>query len=88
MALANLGEMATGLALLNGLPDRARGILAGFNVEYLKKARGLLRAESRCEIPGSNAEREVEVVCEIRDTGGDIVTVARAQWLIGPEKTA
>jgi acyl-coenzyme A thioesterase PaaI-like protein len=87
MALANLGEMATGLALMNGLPDRTRGILARFNVEYLKKARGILVAECHCEIPDSNAERELEVVCEIRDTRGDIVTVARAQWLIGPEKT-
>jgi acyl-coenzyme A thioesterase PaaI-like protein len=87
MALANLGEMATGLALMNGLPDRTRGILARFNVEYLKKARGILVAECHCEIPDSNAERELEVVCEIRDTSGDIVTVARAQWLIGPEKT-
>lgn len=88
MALANLGEMATGLALLNSLPGNTRGILKGFNVDYLKKARGVLLAECRCEIPGSNAEREVEVRCEIRNTSRDIVTVARAQWLIGPEKPA
>ena len=86
MALANLGEMATGLALLNGLPDYTRGILAGFNVEYLKKARGRLVAECRCEIPDNNAEREVEVLCEISNTDNEVVTVARAQWLIGPEK--
>jgi acyl-coenzyme A thioesterase PaaI-like protein len=86
MALANLGEMATGLALLNGLPDNMRGILAGFNVEYLKKARGRLVAECRCEIPDNNAEREVEVLCEISNTDNEVVTVARAQWLIGPEK--
>jgi len=86
MALANLGEMATGLALLNSLPDQTRGILAGFSVEYLKKARGLLLAECHCEIPDSNAEQEVEVRCDIRNTTGDIVSVARARWLIGPEK--
>ena len=88
MALANLGEMATGLALMNSLPDNARGILKGFNVEYLKKARGSLVAECRCDIPGSNTERDVDVLCEIRDTGGDVVTLARAQWLIGPERPA
>ena len=87
MALANLGEMASGLSLMNSLPEDTRGILAGFSIEYLKKARGRLLAESRCEIPADNSEREVEVLCEIRDTEGDIVTVARAQWLIGPEKT-
>ena len=85
MALANLGEMATGLALLNGLPDNMRGILTGFKIEYLKKARGRLIAECRCVVPDNNAEREVEVSCEIRNTDNELVTVARAQWLIGPE---
>ncbi len=47
MALANLGEMVTGLALMNSLPDSARGILTGFAVDYLKKARG--RAD--CRVP-------------------------------------
>jgi acyl-coenzyme A thioesterase PaaI-like protein len=87
MALANLGEMASGLALINGLPDNTRGILAGFNIEYLIKARGELLAECHCEVPASDSEREVEVLCEIRNTAGDIVTVVKAQWLIGPEKT-
>ena len=86
MALANLGEMATGLALLNSLPDQTRGILAGFNVEYLKKARGVLRAECRCEIPGSNAEKEIELVSEIRNASAELVTLVKARWLIGPEK--
>ena len=88
MALANLGEMASGLALMNSLPDNARGILAAFNIEYLKKARGELLAECRCEVPATNSEREVEVLCEIRNTDDDIVTVIRAQWLIGPEKNS
>jgi acyl-coenzyme A thioesterase PaaI-like protein len=88
MALANLGEMASGLALMNGLPENARGILAAFNIEYLKKARGELLAECRCEVPAINSEREIDVLCEIRNTDGDIVTVVRAQWLIGPENTA
>jgi len=86
MALANLGEMATGLALMNGLPDKMRGILTRFDIEYLKKARGLLRAECRCEIPSSNQDRELDVSCEIRDTAGDVVSVVTAHWLIGPEK--
>ena len=71
MALDSLGEMATGLALMNGLPD---------------KMRGLLRAECRCEIPSSNQDRELDVSCEIRDTAGDVVSVVTAHWLIGPEK--
>jgi acyl-coenzyme A thioesterase PaaI-like protein len=87
MALANLGEMVTGLALMNSLPDRARGILTGFDVDYLKKARGRLTAECRCEIPADNTEREYELTGEIRDAQGDIVSTARARWLIGPVKS-
>ena len=86
MALANLGEMTTGLALMNGLPEKMRGILTRFDIEYLKKARGLLTAECRCEIPSSNQERELDVSCEIRDTAGDVVSIVTAHWLIGPEK--
>jgi len=86
MALANLGEMATGLALMNGLPDRMRGILTRFDIEYLKKARGRLMAECCCEIPSTNQELELDVRCEIRDTAGDVVSVVTAHWLVGPEK--
>ena len=85
MAIANLGEMATGLALMNSLPDRARGILKRFDIDYLKKARGRLTAECHCEVPDSNAEREVDVVCDIHDRSGDVVSHVVARWLIGPE---
>jgi acyl-coenzyme A thioesterase PaaI-like protein len=72
---------------MNSLPDKARGILAGFSVDYLKKARGRLTAECRCDIPQDNSEREYELTGEIRDAQGDIVSIARARWLVGPEKT-
>jgi acyl-coenzyme A thioesterase PaaI-like protein len=86
MALANLGEMATGLALMNSLPEKARGILKRFDIDYLKKARGRLMAECRCEIPADNQERELAVQCEIRDMAGALVSVVTAHWLIGPEQ--
>jgi acyl-coenzyme A thioesterase PaaI-like protein len=85
MALANLGELATGLALMNSLPNQARGILVGFSVDYLKKARGRLTATCRCEIPSSNLEHEYLLTGEIRNENGDIVAIARARWLVGPE---
>jgi acyl-coenzyme A thioesterase PaaI-like protein len=85
MALANLGEMVTGLALMNSLPDQARGILTGFEMDYLKKARGKLIAECRCEVPPDNAEREYMLSGEIRDVAGDVIAVAQARWRVGPE---
>ena len=85
MALANLGEMTTGLALMNSLPDGARGILTGFSITYLKKARGRLLAECRCAIPPDNSQHEYELTGEIRDTHDEVVAVVQARWLIGPE---
>jgi acyl-coenzyme A thioesterase PaaI-like protein len=85
MALANLGEMVTWLALMNSLPEQARGILTGFEMNYLKKARGKLQAECRCEVPPDNAERDYQLSGEIRDVAGDVVAVALARWRIGPE---
>ncbi|HHJ15169.1 MAG TPA: DUF4442 domain-containing protein [Gammaproteobacteria bacterium] len=86
MALANLGEMATGLALLNGLPDNTRGILTGFSICYLKKARGVLTAECRCDTPDSNERREYLVNGGICNSDGEAVAEIEARWLIGPEQ--
>jgi acyl-coenzyme A thioesterase PaaI-like protein len=85
MALANLGEMVTGLALLNSLPDKSRAILTGFSIEYLKKARGTLLAQSRCAGPSGDAIEDCEVNGEIRDSTGAVVATVRARWHIGPE---
>jgi acyl-coenzyme A thioesterase PaaI-like protein len=85
MALANLGEMATGLALLDSLPDKSRAILTGFSIDYLRKARGTLLAQSRCAGPRSNAIEDLEVDGEIRDGSGAVVATVRARWRIGPE---
>lgn len=88
MALANLAELVTGLALMNSLPDKTRGILAGFSIDYLKKARGRLRAECRCEIPTSSEEREYLLTGAILNEDDEIVAEAKARWLVGPEPVA
>lgn len=88
MALANLAELVTGLALMNSLPDKTRGILAGFSIDYLKKARGRLRAECRCEIPTSSEEREYLLTGAILNEDDEVVAEAKARWLVGPEPVA
>ena len=85
MALANLGELVTGLALMNSLPDNTRGILTGYSIDYVKKARGRLLAECRCSVPADNTEQTVTLAGEIMDCAGDVVTTVAARWLIGPE---
>ncbi|HCP45146.1 MAG TPA: DUF4442 domain-containing protein [Deltaproteobacteria bacterium] len=84
IALMNLGEVTTGLAVMCGLPDGARGILVGLSMDYQKKARGLLTAECSCDVPATTDRQEYEIVGEIKDEAGEIVATARARWLIGP----
>jgi len=85
VALANLAEASSGLALLCGLPADARAILTGLSIEYTKKARGTLRSE--CDFPPvTTAEpREIEIESVIRDAAGDVVARGRARWKIGPK---
>ena len=85
IALANMAELSTGLAMISGLPAGVNGILVGLNVTYEKKARGQLRAECRCTVPTGDTRQEVPIETEIKDLAGDVVTRATATWLVGPQ---
>jgi acyl-coenzyme A thioesterase PaaI-like protein len=84
IALANLGEAASGLAVIAGLPPTARGILVGFRIEYLKKARGTLVAECTCTVPAPSEPMDFEPVVDIRDEAGDVVARAWPKWRLAP----
>lgn len=86
IALLNLAEVASGVAMMYSLPPQARGILTGFNIEYLKKARGTLTAECECNPPETTERKEYWVEAVIKDQAGDVVARAQAKWLIGPPK--
>lgn len=88
VALVNLGELATGLAMLTGLSARTRGIVTGLSITYHKKARGLLMAECRCEVPEVTADRDYEAAATITDTTGDVVARVTARWRLGPSPKA
>jgi acyl-coenzyme A thioesterase PaaI-like protein len=86
IALANLAEVTSGLAMIAGLQPEARSILTGFSVEYLKKARGTLVAE--CSTPVVDASTRGEHIIEsiVRDSAGDVVAKGTARWLVGPRE--
>jgi acyl-coenzyme A thioesterase PaaI-like protein len=84
IALANVAEVITGLAVMTGLPSDARAILVGLSVEYVKKARGRLTAECTCDPPSTSEAREVIVQSCVTDEKGDVVARAQARWKVGP----
>lgn len=86
IALMNLAEVTTGLALHYKLPLHARAILTGISIEYLKKARGRLEAEAEAPLPSGLEREEVALAGVIRDAGGEIVARATARWLVGPRE--
>lgn len=83
IALANLGEMTSGLAMTTAAPSGVRSILTGLSVEYVKKARGTLVAESRVVVPAVTGDVEHDVRAEIRDAANEVVAVITARWRLG-----
>ena len=84
IALTNLAEVASGVAMVVALPDDVRGIPIRISIDFVKKARGELIAECRCEVPRVYAPLEVELHPEIRDAGGDVVARATVRWRLAP----
>jgi acyl-coenzyme A thioesterase PaaI-like protein len=86
VALVNLAELTGNVALAYALPDDARFIVAGIEIEYTKKARGTLTATTDCPIPTSSERRQYDVPVTIHDAAGDEVARAVLHTLVGPKK--
>ena len=90
VALVNLGEVTSGLALMAALPSGVRGIVTQLRVDYLKKARGRLIAECRATAPAAAVRGQVDHTVEalINDASGDPVARVTVHWRLGPAAPA
>lgn len=84
-ALMNFAELTSGLAFITGLGPNMQGIVTQFEIDYLKKARGDLRAESKSDFIDASGPRECQIEAIIRDSSDDIVARGRATWSIRPK---
>lgn len=85
IALANLGELAGNVALAYSLPDDARFIVSGLEIEYVKKARGTITAVGECPIPRTSNRAQLDVPVVLRDDSGDEVARVLLHSLVGPK---
>lgn len=83
IALANLAEEASGLAVLTAIGE-ARAILIAFRIGFSKKARGRLVAESRVPPRRVTEPGEIEATATITDASGETVAEAVATWRVAP----
>jgi acyl-coenzyme A thioesterase PaaI-like protein len=84
VALVNLGEVTSGLAMLTATPPTVRGIVTHIETDFLKKARGRLVAVSECVVPAMTVAMDYEVRAEISDAEGDIVARVSVLWRLAP----
>lgn len=86
IALMNLAEMTSGMAMMAGLPDGVRGIVTTLSITYHKKARGTIRSIARVNVPTVTEDQDFEVQAECFDPAGDCVATATVRWRLGPTK--
>jgi acyl-coenzyme A thioesterase PaaI-like protein len=88
IALANLAELAGNVALFYSIPDDARFIVSGMEIEYTKKARGTITAIGESPVPKTSNRAAYDVSVTLRDALGEQVAKAVLHSLVGPKKGA
>lgn len=84
IALANLAELASGMAMLTALDPGARGIVVAITIRYHRKARGTLTATGTAAPPHVTAATEAIAHADIHDADGALVADADVTWKLAP----
>jgi acyl-coenzyme A thioesterase PaaI-like protein len=86
LALANLGELTSGLAMTLALPTGTRGIPVRIEIDYLKKARGRIVADGRASPPQTVAgDQDATATAELTDEAGETVARMTVTWRLSPQ---
>ena len=80
VALVNLGELASGLAITTALPTGVRGIPTRLDTEFLKKARGTITARARFLVTPPPGESDATLQVPLTDDRGELVARVTATW--------
>lgn len=83
IALLNLGELASALAMFSCMPEDIRGIVTSISVDYYKKARGDLVAESVCQLPPIENDMTKQIFSMIKNTDEEVVAKVNVVWKLG-----
>jgi len=86
IALANLAELAGNVALAYSLPDDARFIVSGMEIEYVKKARGTITATGECPASLTSERAEYAIPVVLTNAAGEVVARASLRTLVGPKR--
>lgn len=86
LALSNLGELTSGMAVLSSLSADCRGIVTHLSVDFYKKARGTLRCVCRCEVPEIKTETRFAVSSDIFDKDAVKVATVEVTWQLGTKR--
>ena len=85
LALANLGEVTSGLGMLAALSANVRGIPVSLSIEFVKKGRGTLTAISTSSPPTLvTGPTELDVETLITDATQELVARTTVRWLLSP----
>ena len=83
IALTNLGELTSGIAVLGSLPSNVRGIVTHISIDFFKKARGTLKAVCKCSPPEVIKDTEYIVKADIFNAEDELVSQVSVTWQLG-----
>lgn len=82
LALANLGEFSTGLAVHFAIQSDRRAILINLSADYVKKARGKITAQASALMPEHFSEGKVVAQANLFDEREELVAKISTTWLV------